>query len=90
MNIVKNALFEAVEQQSLQHERPTFVAQKTNLFSQFITVVIHVPPTMAIVAPNVLQIPLPKFHDSNDVVTHIGKLAKVCVTNGEDIDAHKL
>jgi hypothetical protein len=45
---------------------------------------------MTIVAPNVLQIPLPKFHDGNDVVTHIGRLAKVCVTNGEDIDAHKL
>jgi hypothetical protein len=52
--------------------------------------VIYVPPTMAIVAPNVLQIPLAKFHDGDDVITHIGRLAKVCVTNGEDIDAHKL
>jgi hypothetical protein len=45
---------------------------------------------MVIVAPNVLQIPLPKFHDGNDVVIHIGRLTKVCVMNGEDIDAHKL
>jgi hypothetical protein len=30
---------------------------------------------------------LPKFHD---VETHLGKLAKGCVTNDEDIDAHKL
>jgi len=49
-----------------------------------------VPPAMAIVAPNILQIPLPKFQDGNDVITHIGRLTKVCVTNGEDIDAHKL
>ncbi len=45
---------------------------------------------MVVVAPNVLQIPLPKFHDGNDAIIHIGRLAKVCVMNGEDIDAHKL
>ncbi len=83
-------MFETIEQQSLWRERPTFVAQQTNLFSQFITIVIHVPLAMVIVAPNVLQIPLPKFHDGNDVVIHIGRLTKVCVMNGEDIDAHKL
>jgi hypothetical protein len=47
-------------------------------------------PTMAIVATKVLWIPLPKFHDGDDAVTHIGRLAKLCVTNGENIDAHKL
>jgi len=52
--------------------------------------VIHVPPTIAIMAPNVLQIPLPKFHDGNEAIIHIGRLANVRVTNGEDIDAHKL
>jgi hypothetical protein len=31
---------------------------------------------MVIVAPNVLQIPLPKFHDGDYVVTHIKRLAK--------------
>jgi hypothetical protein len=45
---------------------------------------------MAIMVRNVLRISLPKFHDGDDVVTHIERLAKVCVTNGEDIDAHKL
>jgi hypothetical protein len=45
---------------------------------------------MVIVAPNVLRISLPKFHDGDDVVIHIARLAKVCVTNGGDIDAHKL
>jgi hypothetical protein len=45
---------------------------------------------MAILVTNVLRILLPKFHDGDDVITHIGKLTKVCVTNGEDIDAHKL
>ncbi len=47
-------------------------------------------PAMAIVAPNVLWIPLPKFHDGDDVVIHIRRLAKVSVANGEDNDAHKL
>jgi hypothetical protein len=42
------------------------------------------------VAANILQIPLPKFHDGDDAVTHIGRLAKVCVMNGKNTDAHKL
>ncbi len=46
---------------------------------------------MAIVEINILCIPLPKFHDGDDVITfHIKRLTKVCVTNDEDIDAHKL
>jgi hypothetical protein len=64
--------------------------QQTNLFPQFKTIVIFVPLIMATLARNVLQIPLPKFHDSNDVVTHVGKLAKVCVMNGEGTNAHKI
>ncbi len=83
-------MFEAIEQQTLQLNRLTFVAQQTNLFSQFIAIIFHVPPTMVIVAANILQIPLPKFHDGDDALTHIGRLAKVCVTNGEDTDAHKV
>jgi hypothetical protein len=64
--------------------------QQTNIFSQFIAIIIPMPPTMVIVATNVLQIPLPKFHDGDDAITQIGKLAKVCVTNGKDTDAHEL
>jgi hypothetical protein len=45
---------------------------------------------MAIVATNILRIPLPKFHDGEYAITHIGRLAKICVTKGEDINAHKL
>ncbi len=83
-------MFEVVEQQPLQLERPTFVGQQTNLFSQFTVAIILVPLTMVVVVTNVLQIPLPKFHDGDDAIIHIGKLAKICVTNGEDIYAHKL
>jgi hypothetical protein len=53
-------------------------------------IVILVPPAMAIVAINILRIPLPKFDDGDYAIIHIGKLAKICVTNGEDINAHKL
>jgi hypothetical protein len=37
---------------------------------------------------NVLCILLPKFYDDNNVVNHVGWLAKVCVTNNEDKNAH--
>jgi hypothetical protein len=30
------------------------------------------------------------FHDGNDVITHIGRLAKARVMNGEDTNAQKL
>lgn len=44
---------------------------------------------MVIMTINVLQIPLAKFHDGNHAITHIGRLAKECVTNGEDTNANK-
>jgi hypothetical protein len=49
-----------------------------------------VPPIMVVMVINILQIPLPKFHDGDDVITHIGRLAKICARNGDDNDAHKL
>jgi hypothetical protein len=52
--------------------------------------IIHVLLAMAKMATNVLQIPLPKFHDGDDAIIHIGRLAKICVTNVEDTNAHKL
>ncbi len=45
---------------------------------------------MVIMATNVLQIPLPKFHGGDDVITNIGRLAKVCVMSHEDTTTHKL
>jgi hypothetical protein len=48
----------------------TFVSQQTNLFSQFTTIIIHVLPTIVIMATNVLQISLPKFHDGEDTDAH--------------------
>jgi hypothetical protein len=45
---------------------------------------------MVIMVGNVLWIPLPKFHDGDDAIIHIGRLAKICVMNGEDTNAHKL
>jgi hypothetical protein len=45
---------------------------------------------MVVMVANVLQISLPKFHHGDDAITHIGRLAKLCVTNGEDTNAHKL
>jgi hypothetical protein len=70
-------------------ERPAFVVQQTDLFSQFTTIIIPMPPIMAIMATNVLQIPLPKFHAGDDALIHIGRLAKVHM-DGENTDAHKL
>jgi hypothetical protein len=52
--------------------------------------VMNMNPFMAIVPANVLHIELSKYHDNDDHVIHIQQLTKVCVTNGEDIDDHKL
>jgi hypothetical protein len=61
-----------------------FFAQQTNLFPEFPTSTIPTPQAMAVVVGNVLRIPLPKFHYGNNVVTHVGQLAKMCMTNNEN------
>jgi hypothetical protein len=52
--------------------------------------VMNVNPFMVVVPTNVLCIQLLKYHDNDDLVIHIRKLTKVFVSNGEDIDDHKL
>jgi hypothetical protein len=55
-----------------------------------ITMVMNVNPLMVIVHVNVLCIQLLKYHDNDDPIIHIQQQSKVCVTNGEDINDHKL
>jgi hypothetical protein len=45
---------------------------------------------MVVILANVLRIQLLKYHDNDDHVIHIQQLTKVCATNGENIDDHKL
>lgn len=45
---------------------------------------------MTTLAHNVLRVPLLKYHDEDDHVTHIWQLRQVCITNGENTHAHKL
>ncbi len=45
---------------------------------------------MAITPTNVLRIQLPKYHDNDNLILHIRQLTKVCVTNGEDTNVHKI
>ncbi len=45
---------------------------------------------MAQAVDNVLRIQLPKYHDEDEPLSHIRQLTKACVTNGENIDLHKL
>ncbi len=45
---------------------------------------------MALIVGNVLKIQLPKYHDGNEQLLHIQQLTKVCVTNGENTNLHKL
>ncbi len=47
-------------------------------------------PLMVVVHANVLHIQLPKYHDNDDLVILMQQLIKVCVTNGEYINNHKL
>jgi hypothetical protein len=47
--------------------------------------------SLVVVVPiNVLRIQLLKYHDNDDPIIHIQQLTKVCVTNGEDTNDHKL
>jgi hypothetical protein len=46
--------------------------------------------TMVATMGNVLCIQLPKYHDNDDPISHLRQLAKVCATNGKNINANKL
>jgi hypothetical protein len=37
-----------------------------------------------------LKVPLPKYHDGDDPMTHVKQLTHVCIMNGENIYVHKL
>ncbi len=50
----------------------------------------NIAPIMAIQCVNLLPIQLLKYHDNDDPILHIGQLTKGCVTNGEDIENHKI
>ncbi len=50
----------------------------------------NLPPIMAIFPCNALCIQLCKYHNNEDPILHIQHLTKVCMTNGENIDDHKL
>jgi len=43
-----------------------------------------IPPT------NALCIQLPKYHDNEGLILHVRQLIEICVTNGKNIDDHKL
>jgi hypothetical protein len=55
-----------------------------------IATMMNVNPLMVVVPINVLRIQLPKYHDNDDLVIHIPQSTKVCVTNGEDTNDHKI
>lgn len=45
-------------------------------------------PMMATTPINVLKVPIFKYHDGNDPMTHVKKLIEVCITNRENLDVH--
>jgi len=53
------------------------------------TSICNIGPLKVIVL-NVLQMQLPKYHDNDVPVFHLWQFTKVYVTNGENINAHKL
>ncbi len=55
-----------------------------------VTLIMNVPPIIAIPFINVLRIQLLKYHDNGDPTLHIQQLTEVCVINGEDTNCHKL
>jgi len=51
---------------------------------------LNVIPLVGAIVLNVLQIQLLKYHNNDDPISHLHQFTKVCVTNGENIEAHKL
>jgi len=47
-------------------------------------------PIMVVVLVDVLRIQLLKYHDNDDLIIYIQQLIKVCVTNEENMDDHKV
>ncbi len=45
---------------------------------------------MILPTTNVWYIQPSKYHDNDDLMSHLQKLTKVCVTNKEDTNNHKL
>ncbi len=45
---------------------------------------------MVTLMANALEIPLPKYHDGDDWMTHVKQWTHVCIMNGENIYVHKL
>ncbi len=45
---------------------------------------------MVVLPGNALCIQLPKYHNNEDLVLHIRHLTKMCMTNGENTNDHKL
>jgi len=50
----------------------------------------NIIPTTILPTINVWCIQPPKYHDNDDLMSHLQKLTKVCVTNKEDTNNHKL
>jgi hypothetical protein len=36
-----------------------------------------------------LKVPLPKYHDGDDQMTHVKQLTHVCIMNDENVYVHK-
>jgi len=47
-------------------------------------------PIMVVILVDVLCIQLLKYHDNDDFIIYIQQLTKLCVTNEENMDDHKL
>jgi hypothetical protein len=89
-NIVDHNLLGLFDQQIFSAKLICSQTKKTTLTTLIITSTMFVPPIMVLLATNVLCIQLPKYHDSDDPMSHLQQLTKVCVTNGKNIEDHKL
>jgi len=84
--ITQNLVTDAFQKNSI-----TKTTQPLNLETNYKSIPnLNVIPLVGAIVPNVLQIQVPKFHDNDDPISHLHQFTKVCVTNGENIEAHKL
>jgi hypothetical protein len=60
------------------------------LTTTILLLAMNIVPHMVLSTTNVLWLQLPKFHDNDDLASHIRQLTKVWMTNGENIKDRKL
>lgn len=88
--LVEGDLLGVFSQKPFQTKLVTPLIVQAILTTTTLLLAMNIVPHMVLPPTNVLWIQLPKYHDNDDLASHIWQLTKVWMTNGENIEDHKL